>query len=200
MGLYFDQTLCVGCCTCVVACKDWHDVPAGPASYLRIATIEKGKYPDISVHHMFIPCYHCVEPACAPACPVGAITKRAEDGVVVVNRETCLGRDVCGTLCLDVCPYKAPQFAAEGNAKMQKCDYCLDRLAENQKPVCINACPMHALDAGPIEELRAKYGDIREAEGFVYSDGLMPCIVFKPKKDGRGLAVQKTVIAPSASS
>ena len=42
MGFYFDQTLCTGCYTCIVACKDWHDVPAGPASWMRLKTVEKG--------------------------------------------------------------------------------------------------------------------------------------------------------------
>jgi len=198
MGFYFNQTLCIDCRTCVVACKDWHDVPAGPASFIRMVTIEKGKYPDVSVHSMFVSCYHCAEPACVSSCPVGAITKRDEDGVVVVDRETCLGKDKCD-LCRQACPYDTPQFGAEENAKMQKCDFCLDRLAENKKPICVDACPMRALEAGPIEELQAKYGDIREAEGFVYSDELIPSIVFRPKKDTKGLTVQKIVVSPPTS-
>jgi len=80
-------------------------------------------------------------------------------------------------MCLQACPYDAPQFGAEENAKMQKCDFCLDRLAENKAPICVDACIMHAMDAGPIEELQAKYGDIRQAEGFVYSEELIPSIV-----------------------
>ena len=117
MGFYFNQSRCTGCDTCIIACKDWHDVPAGPASWIRVTTIEKGKYPNVSVAFMFIPCYHCEEPTCMPACPVSAITKREEDGVVVVDRETCLGKDNC-ELCLEACPYDAPQFGAEENANM----------------------------------------------------------------------------------
>jgi len=182
----------------VVACKDWHDVPAGPASYIRMVAIEKGDYPEVSVHYMFASCYHCAKPACVPACPVGAITKRAEDGIVVVDREACLGKDNCD-LCLQACPYDAPQFGAEENAKMQKCNLCLDRLAENKNPICVDACIMHAMDAGPIEELQAKYGDIRHAEGFVPSEALIPSIVFKPKEDTKGLAVKKVVVSPPIS-
>ena len=146
IGFYFDQELCINCRTCVVACKDWHDVPAGPASYIRMVTIEKGKYPDVSVHSMFASCYHCLKPACVSSCPVGAIAKREEDGVVAVDREACLGKDNCD-LCRQACPYDAPQFGAEENAKIQKCDFCLGRLAENKKPICVGACPMQALDA-----------------------------------------------------
>ena len=180
MGFYFDQSRCVGCYTCVIACKDWHDVPAGPASWLRVLTMERGKYPNVSVDFMFLPCYHCAEPSCVSACPVGAITKREEDGVVVVDRETCLGKDNC-ELCREVCPYGAPQFGAEDNAKMQKCNFCLDRLAENKEPTCVGACPLRALDAGPLDELKAKYGIVTEVAGFVYSLETKPSVTFKPK-------------------
>lgn len=181
MGFYFKQSRCTGCDTCVVACKDWHDVPAGPASWVRVRTIEKGKYPNVSVAFMFLTCYHCEEPPCIPACPVGAITKREEDGAVVVDRETCLGKDSC-ELCLEACPYDAPQFGAEENAKMQKCDFCLDRLAENKPPICVAGCPLRALDSGPLEELKAKYGDGKEAEGFIYSSELKPSLICTPSR------------------
>jgi len=197
MGFYFDQTRCTGCFTCIVACKDWNDVDAGPASWRRVKTMEKGKYPDLFVAFLSATCYHCVEPECVSACPVNAISKRELDGVVVVDREACLGKDNC-ELCLQVCSYDAPQFGAEENAKMQKCDFCLDRLAEGKKPVCVDACPLRAMDAGPIEELMAKYGDIREAEGFVHSEKLIPSVVFKPKKDTEGLTLQKVESAPGS--
>ena len=93
MGFYFDQTRCTGCFTCIVACKDWNDVDAGPASWRRVTTIEKGKYPDLFVAFLSVACHHCVKPSCVSACPVNAITKREQDGVVVVDREACLGKD-----------------------------------------------------------------------------------------------------------
>ena len=171
-------------------------MPAGPASWLRVKTVEKGKYPDLFASFLPVSCYHCLNPACIPACPVNAITKRKEDGIVIVDREACLGKDDCG-LCLEVCPYDAPQFGAEENAKMQKCNLCLDRWAEGKKPVCVDSCPTRALDAGPIDELRSKYGDVRNAESFMYSEDLIPSITFKPKKDTIGLVVQKIEITPS---
>ena len=157
MGFYFDQTRCTGCYTCIVACKDWHDVPAGPASYRRVTTFEKGFFPDLFVAHLTAACYHCAQPSCLPACPVGAITKRDDLGVVVVDRETCLGRDACGAACLEACRYDAPQFGTGENPRMQKCDLCQERWAEGKKPICVEGCPMKALDAGPLEELKAKY-------------------------------------------
>jgi anaerobic dimethyl sulfoxide reductase subunit B len=195
MGFYFDQTRCTGCFTCIVACKDWNDVPSGPASWRRVKTIEKGDYPDLFVAFFSGACYHCAEPSCLPACPVGAISKRETDGVVLVDQDACLGKDNCGA-CLRACPYDAPQFGAEDNAKMQKCHFCLDRLAEGKKPACVGACPMRALDAGPLTELRGQHGDFREAEGFAYSEEVGPSVTFKPKKDTKGLPVKRVEVAP----
>jgi anaerobic dimethyl sulfoxide reductase subunit B (iron-sulfur subunit) len=195
-GLYFDQTRCIGCFTCVVACRDWHDVPAGPATWLRVKTIEKGTYPDLFVAFLPVMCYHCQQPACIPACPAGAINKRDEDGIVVVDGDMCLGASC--QLCLEACPYDAPQFGSEEGAKMQKCNFCVDRWAEGKKPVCVDGCPMWALDAGPLHELRAKYGDERDTEGFVYSEDLTPCVIFKPKRDTKGLVTRKVLISPPA--
>lgn len=196
-GFYIDQTRCTGCFTCIVACRDWHDVPAGPASWMRIMTIEKGAYPELFVAFLPVTCYHCLNPACVQACPAGAITKRDEDGIVTVDREACLGSDRC-RLCLESCPYRAPQFGAEDSSRMQKCNLCVDRWAEGRKPVCVDGCPMRALDAGPIDELRTKHGNARLAEGFVYSEDLLPSVTFRPKQDVRGLATSATSLSPPA--
>ena len=183
-GFYFDQTRCTGCYTCIVACKDWHDIPAGPASWVHITATEKGTFPDVSLSYLFSSCLHCAEPICIKACPVDAITKRQEDGIVVVDREVCIGGEKCKFACRTACPYDVPQFEAEPNPKMQKCDLCLERWSENKKPICVDACPMRALDAGPLDELKAEYGDTQTAEGFVYSKKVIPSIVYKPKLQG----------------
>ncbi len=180
MGFYFDQSRCTDCETCVVACKDWNDVAAGPASWRRVITTEKGKYPDIFVAFLSTACWHCAEPTCVPACPVSAVSKREEDGIVVVDQAKCRGKNNCD-LCLQACPYGAPQFGDEDNARMQMCNFCLDRLALRKKPACVDGCPMRALDAGSLDDLKAKYGNIKKAEGFVYSSKTRPSIIFKPK-------------------
>lgn len=182
IGFYFNQSRCIGCYACVVACKDWHDVPAGPASWVRVITNERGQFPNVSISNFFSTCFHCANPLCIRACPVGAIAKRRKDGIVVVDREVCLGNVSCDA-CLKACPYDAPQFGDEENAKMQKCDLCLERWPD-KKPVCVEACPVRGLDAGPLDELKAKYGDIREAEGFVFSKRAAPSINFKLKSRG----------------
>ena len=182
IGFYFDQTRCTGCYTCSVACKDWYDIDAGPVSWMRVHIIEDGKFPNPFVAYLASPCYHCSNPPCALACPVDAITKRESDGIVVVDREKCLGNIECRTLCLNACPWERPQFGPEEGAKMQKCDLCLERLEQGQQTICVEACPMYALDVGPLDELKAKYGDATAAEGFNYSERFQPSAVFKPKQ------------------
>ncbi|MBI2867739.1 MAG: 4Fe-4S dicluster domain-containing protein [Chloroflexi bacterium] len=179
LAFYFDQTRCHGCYACVVACKDWHDVPAGPASWRRVITIERGVFPTPLVAFLTTSCYHCADPACASACPANAIRKRQQDGVVVVNKDACVGGGC--RLCLDACPYGAPQFAGGNDAKLQMCNFCVDRWHVGQKPLCVNSCPTRALDSGPIDELRRRYGETREAVGFSYDEKLKPSVLFKPK-------------------
>ena len=181
VGFFFDQTRCIGCGACQVACKDWHDIPAGPEKWMRVLYNEKGKFPNVFVSYLISPCYHCVEPVCIPVCPVGAISKRDQDGIVFVDSDKCLGNEECDVKCLKACPYNAPQFGPEAGAKMRKCNFCIDRYLEGKLPACIESCRTRALDAGSLEDLKAKYGDIVEADNFVYSERTKPAIVFKQK-------------------
>ena len=183
IGFYFDQTRCTGCQACQVACKDWHDVPAGPEKWMRVLYSEKGEFPNVFVSYMVSPCWHCVSPVCAEACPVEAISKREQDGIVLVDPDTCLGGEECGAKCLKACPYDAPQFGPEENAPMRKCNFCLDRFLEGKVPNCVESCPTRALDAGDLEKLQEKYGQGEEAEGFSYSKRTRPAVVVRAKKD-----------------
>ena len=182
MGFYFDQTRCTGCYTCSVACKDWHDIDAGPENWMRIIPIEKGKFPDLSLAYLAIACNHCADPPCVKACPVNAITKRETDGIVIVDEKLCLGKTECGSKCLKVCPWDAPQFGSNENAKMRKCNLCIERLEKGKQTICVEACPLYALDVDSIEKLQQKYGNIHTAEGFKDNEKIRPSIIFKPKK------------------
>ena len=181
IGFFFDQTRCIRCFTCCVACKDWHDIPAGPVNWLKVSCTESGIFPDLFVAHMVHPCFHCEYPPCVEACPVEAISKNDETGIVLVNSDSCLGKHDCGGMCNTACPYGTPQFDIEKNAKMQKCDMCFERWQQGKKPVCIEACPMRALDAGPLDEIKNKYGGKREAAGFSYLTDIKPAIIVKKK-------------------
>lgn len=151
-GFYIDLSRCTGCHACEVACKQWNDLPprvpgqTGP-HYRRVVAIEGGRYPNPARSSVSLSCMHCAKPACMAVCPTGAITKRAEDGIVVVDQNKCIG---C-RYCTMACPFGAPQFGEDGT--MQKCDYCLDRLAQGMEPACVAACPGGALHAGTMVEL-----------------------------------------------
>jgi len=89
----------------------------------------------------------------------------------VLNIAYTLGRNNAAN-AWEACPYMAPQFREERDSRMEKCDLCLERWSQGQKPTCVDSCPTRALDAGPLEELQMKYGNTREAEGFTYRPGL----------------------------
>jgi len=181
IGFYFDQTRCTGCGACRVACKDWHDIPAGPENWMRVLYTENGKFPKPFVAYTVAACWHCQDPVCVPACPAGAIMKREGDGIVIVDRPACLGNAECDEKCLKACPYDAPQFGPEPGAKMGKCDFCLERIEAGKAPNCVEACPVRALEAGPLKILEEKYGTGREAPGFKYSPRTRPAVVIKAK-------------------
>jgi anaerobic dimethyl sulfoxide reductase subunit B (iron-sulfur subunit) len=142
-GFYYDASRCIQCRTCEVACKSAHDTEPG-VKWRRVTETWSGEYPDVTRTFFSLACMHCAEPACVAACPTGAIEKRAEDGIVVVDGCRCNGcRD-----CLEACPYDVPQFGGDGI--MQKCDFCT---GIGREPVCTVSCPAEALNYGVIEDL-----------------------------------------------
>lgn len=176
MAFHFNQQRCTACYTCVVACKDWYDIPAGPRARRWVSTIEEGKFPDVDVNNISLSCVHCQNPSCISACPTGAIKKRESDGVVYADKDECLTNCM---ICKDACPYDVPRFDEGGNSSIELCDFCKDRLDDGKQPICVEACPMRALDCGPLREMESKHGTKRDAKGFVYSEENHPSIVFK---------------------
>jgi anaerobic dimethyl sulfoxide reductase subunit B (iron-sulfur subunit) len=189
-GFNFNIDKCVACHACVVGCslENAFDIP-----WRRVFNDMVDIYPGLPVHNISMACNHCEEALCMIGCPANAYFRDDSTGAIRIIADRCIGCNYCYWNC----PYDAPQFGAEENATMQKCNLCLDRLAENKQPICVDACIMHVLDAGPIEELQAKYGNIRQAEGCAYSDQLIPSIVFKPKKEAaKGLTIEKIAVSP----
>lgn len=153
LGFYVDMTSCIGCRTCQVACKDRHDLlTAGPRPR-RVDSYECGTYPDAGMFHTVVSCNHCENPACVSGCPTGAMHK-AEDGTVQHDDSRCI---VCRN-CMLVCPYTAPQYD-EDRAYIVKCDSCKPLRDAGMNPVCVDACPMRAIEFGDVDELRARHGD-----------------------------------------
>jgi len=146
-GFYHDSDRCIKCFACEVACKQWHGIKAGTIKLRRVEEITSGTFPDVKRTFKSVSCMHCTEPRCIEACPQGAISKRAEDGIVIVDSSKCTG--CC--LCFDACPFNAPQFDEEG--MIHKCDMCLERIENGRQPICVATCPTQALHWGTLEEL-----------------------------------------------
>lgn len=148
-GFDFEVERCVQCHACEIACKSLHQAEPG-ITWRRVVGVWNGNYPKTALKTLSLACAHCGEPACVAACPRGAITKRAVDGIVLVNKNKCIG---CRT-CFLACPFGVPQFGSDG--KMQKCDLCADRLAQGKEPACVATCPADALHFGPLDLLSAQ--------------------------------------------
>ena len=146
LGFYIDTRRCVQCHACEVACKTANGVEPG-VSWRRVMNYWRGQFPDVTNRSISLSCLHCAQPACRDVCFKGAIKKRAEDGIVVVDAEVCNG---CGK-CADACPYGVPQFGRDG--KLQLCNLCLDGLQEGKQPACVATCPGEALAFGDMETL-----------------------------------------------
>jgi nitrate reductase beta subunit len=90
-----------------------------------------------SLAMMYVPriCNHCANPSCVASCPSGALYKRGEDGIVLVDQETCRG----WRACVVACPYKKVYYNWK-TGKSEKCILCYPRLESGQPPACFHAC------------------------------------------------------------
>ena len=160
MKFLCDAERCIECNACSVACKNEHEVPWGIVRR-RVVTISDGKPGEKSIS---IACMHCNDAPCAAVCPVNCIYQ-TDIGVVLHNKDTCIG---CG-YCFYACPFGAPQYPRTTNfgtrGKMDKCTYCAggpeethsdaelskygqNRIAEGKLPLCAEVCSTRSLLAG----------------------------------------------------
>jgi anaerobic dimethyl sulfoxide reductase subunit B (iron-sulfur subunit) len=179
-GFYYDMTACIACKACQVACKDKNDLPVG-IIYREVHTFEGGAYPHPWSYNLSISCNHCKNAPCVKNCPTGARTKRAEDGLVVVDSEACIGCQYC----VWSCPYGASHFIEEKGI-VGKCNGCADLLAQGQNPACVDACVMRALEFGDLEELRKKHpGAVLSVNGMPSASLTTPSFLISPKPEAR---------------
>jgi Fe-S-cluster-containing dehydrogenase component len=143
LGLVIDLDTCVGCQACVTSCKEWntggysaplsdHDPygadPSG-AFLNRVHSYEMEIGGRGRTVHFPRSCLHCEEPDCVTVCPTGASYKRAEDGIVLVNPDTCIGCKLCSWAC----PYGAREYDHDDGV-MKKCTLCVDRIYNETCP------------------------------------------------------------------
>jgi len=157
-GMLIDTNKCAtGCTSCVDACNTENGLNTGDEKLSRQGQkaqwIRKVELRDKTTgHEVSLPlmCQHCENPPCVDVCPTGASFKR-EDGVVLVDKHTCIG---C-RYCMMACPYKARSFIHEellnqvedvprGKGTVESCTLCVHRIDEDtnspRDPACAEAC------------------------------------------------------------
>jgi len=166
-----DVTKCIGCLECVAACKKQNHLdPDVPRLWQKGDGLSAENWTAIlrreNKHYIRKQCRHCIEPACASACPVGALhTTKA--GAVVYDSDKCLG---C-RYCMMACPYGIPRYDWEQAVPyVRKCILCHDRIAEGKQPACTEACPTGATIFGERNELIAEARRRIKAEPNKYLD------------------------------
>ncbi len=139
VGWIIDLSRCIGCRSCFVACKAENNTPLR-TDWRAVVERERGTFPAVRREFISLACNHCDKPACLKSCPVDAITKRAEDGVVLIDQDKCIG---C-RYCVQACPYGAPRIDTVTN-KVSKCTACFHRLDSGLEPACATTCLTGAL-------------------------------------------------------
>ncbi len=189
MKFLCDTKRCIECNGCVTACKNENDdALEWGIQRRRVVTLNDGEPGENSIS---VACMHCTDAPCMAVCPADCFV-HTEDGIVLHNKDLCIG---CG-YCLFACPFGAPQFPKQTafgeRGKMDKCTFCAggpeteagsieerqkygaNRIAEGKLPICSSLCSTNALLAGDAE----KVSDIfrqrvveRGAENAGWTDG-----------------------------
>jgi Fe-S-cluster-containing dehydrogenase component len=181
-----DIRKCIGCGACLRACKKENDVNPEPefnrtwveryvvdedekmfvdspkggiegfnADYMNV------KYKDLNIRKSyFVPklCNHCDKPPCVSVCPVGA-TYSSPEGVVLVNRNACIG---C-RYCVQACPFGARFFDPRFKI-VDKCTWCYHRITKGMLPACVEVCPTGARMFGDIRDSQTRVSQVINEE------------------------------------
>ncbi|MBW7903057.1 MAG: hydrogenase 2 operon protein HybA [Rhodocyclaceae bacterium] len=173
LGLLFDATLCVGCKACVAACKQANDNPAEFSTVDRLwdtpldtsahtfnlikmyrsGTMQTKDAEENGYAFMKTSCMHCADPSCVSACPVSAMTKNPENGVVEYDADACIG---C-RYCVVACPFGIPKYEYDSpTGKIGKCELCRHRYKDGRYSACAEVCPTGATLFGRSADLLAE--------------------------------------------
>ncbi len=168
-----DLTRCIGCRKCEEACNRVNHLPGPTQSFDDLRVFEAERRPNTTAYtvvnrytasalsagrrpqatYVKIQCMHCQDPACASACPTGAMSKQA-NGAVTYDVDRCIG---C-RYCLIACPFQIPAYEYERALapRVRKCTFCFERLDEGKLPACAAACPTDAIVFGRRRALLAE--------------------------------------------
>jgi Fe-S-cluster-containing dehydrogenase component len=161
-----DLTACVGCRSCERACVRANKMPMRKVGfYSDISVYKEKRRPDaqaLTVVNAYenrkwanpvyrkVQCNHCIEPACASACLVGAL-KKTPEGPVIYDEDLCIG---C-RYCMTACPFYIPAFdyANATSPAIKKCTMCYPRIVNGMVPACAEACSVQAITFGKKSKL-----------------------------------------------
>lgn len=186
-AFFMDTQICTGCKTCMVACRDKHDLALG-IRWRRVYEFGGGTFvphkdgtytQDVFTCYLSIGCNHCHDPICVESCPTKAMNK-TKSGIVCIDESRCVGCRYCEWAC----PYSAPQFDPSRGV-MTKCDFCRDDILEGRSPACVAACPTRALSFGNHDELMEGQGTRADMIPLPDPGITNPCLLIRhPRKDG----------------
>lgn len=182
-GFFYDNTRCTGCKTCVMACKDYYDSPLDIARR-KVYDIEGGQWKgdeggayttDSFLYHLSIGCQHCDNPACVDVCPTTAMHQGSQGRYRQGRHHQVHG--------LRLLRHGLPVQLAADRPRDRPCRQVRGVLGTpgcGQDTRVRERCPLRALDSGPIDELKAKYGDVRQIYPLVDPSMTEPNFVIKP--------------------
>ncbi|WP_353708013.1 nitrate reductase subunit beta [Cellulosimicrobium sp. ES-005] len=133
-------------------------------------------------------CEHCLNPACVASCPSGAMYKRAEDGIVLVDQDQCRG----WRMCVTGCPYKKVYFNHK-TGKAEKCTLCYPRIEVGLPTVCSETCVgrlrylgLVLYDADKVTQAAAVQDehDLLAAQRAVFLDPNDPQVIAAARQEG----------------
>ncbi|MCP3866984.1 MAG: hydrogenase 2 operon protein HybA [Gammaproteobacteria bacterium] len=195
IGMLYDSTLCVGCKACVSKCKEVNGMPPtirgedvqydsaldlSPQTLNVIKVYRDGKaeVKDSETNGFAFEkrsCMHCVDPGCVSACPVTALIRHEQTGIVTYDADACIG---CRT-CMTGCPYNVPQFDYNNPfGEIHKCQMCnqagVERIDNGMITGCAEVCPTGATLFGSrealLEEARRRMA-LKPGESYMYPRG-----------------------------
>lgn len=147
-GFIVNLDACMDMRGCMTACKRQKDTPIGVYD-LECFTNENGVYPHDNCYFVPVPCQHCSNPSCLPACPEDAIEKDDRGIVSIVKEDSCI--DCAGKPCATACPYGAIDID-DATGKAYKCDMCKDLIDLGKKPACVGGCLTNAWYYGDFDD------------------------------------------------